>query len=100
MVSCINWVSFLHCDCHYVPLKLKNMVHALLTKRIRSGVKDGLVTGGGKNFLPGWDISSGGIHKKARRCSDKSGLWQAMVENKGVEPLTLCVQGRCSDQLS
>jgi hypothetical protein len=22
------------------------------------------------------------------------------VENKGVEPLTPCVQGRCSDQLS
>jgi hypothetical protein len=23
-----------------------------------------------------------------------------VVENKGVEPLTPCVQGRCSDQLS
>ena len=23
-----------------------------------------------------------------------------LVENKGVEPLTLCVQGRCSSQLS
>ena len=23
-----------------------------------------------------------------------------MVENKGLEPLTLCVQGRCSSQLS
>ena len=24
----------------------------------------------------------------------------SLVENKGVEPLTLCVQGRCSSQLS
>lgn len=28
------------------------------------------------------------------------GLWWALVENNGFEPLTPCVQGRCSSQLS
>jgi hypothetical protein len=36
------------------------MVHALLMKRINSGVKDGLVTVGGKKHLPDCDISTGG----------------------------------------
>jgi hypothetical protein len=39
--------------------KLKNMVHALLMKRIDSGVKDGHVMVGGKKHPPDWDISTG-----------------------------------------
>jgi len=35
--------------------KLKNRAHALLIRRISSGMKDGLVMGGGKIFLPGRD---------------------------------------------
>jgi hypothetical protein len=35
------------------------MVHALLMKRINSGVKDGHVMVGGKKHLPDCDISTG-----------------------------------------
>jgi hypothetical protein len=47
------------------------MVHALLMKLISLVVKDGLVMGGGKTFLPNRDISSRGTYKKTRRSPDK-----------------------------
>ncbi len=35
-----------------------------------------------------------------RHCPAVAKLWRALVENKGVEPLTSCVQSMRSSQLS